>query len=106
MPKDRLDRWLRPLRRWCPDPERRISHPGVIETGANRAGKAMAVAMRGLLTHDARLVRKAKDAVSDLLRLTRGGRATGSTATGRSSSTTSTPTPAATASTIWRAWPG
>ncbi|MCF6475974.1 hypothetical protein FAF44_47695 [Nonomuraea sp. MG754425] len=72
LPPDRLKRWLRPLRRWCPDPERRISHPGVVETGANRASKAMAVAMRGLLTHDARLVRRAKSAVSDLLRTTRG----------------------------------
>ncbi|MEU4573484.1 polysaccharide lyase 8 family protein [Nonomuraea sp. NPDC023979] len=72
LPGDRLRRWLRPVRRWCPDPERRVSHPGVVETGANRAGKAMAVAMRGLLTHDARLVRRAKDAVSDLLRTTRG----------------------------------
>ncbi|MEV5554989.1 polysaccharide lyase 8 family protein [Nonomuraea wenchangensis] len=72
LPKDHLARWLRPLRRWCPDPERRISHPGVTETGANRAGKAMAVAMRGLLTHDARLVRRASDAVSDLLRRTKG----------------------------------
>ncbi|NBE93264.1 polysaccharide lyase 8 family protein [Nonomuraea sp. KC401] len=72
LPKDRLKRWLRPLRRWCPDPERRVSHPGVVETGANRAGKAMAVAMRGLLTHDARLVKRAKDAVSDLLRTTKG----------------------------------
>ncbi|MCK2218644.1 polysaccharide lyase 8 family protein [Actinomadura sp. ATCC 31491] len=72
LPKDHLARWLRPLRRWCPDPERRISHPGVVETGANRAGKAMAVAMRGLLTHDARLVRRASRAVADLLRTTRG----------------------------------
>ncbi|WP_068925886.1 polysaccharide lyase 8 family protein [Planobispora rosea] len=72
LPEDRLKRWLRPVRRWCPDPERRVSHPGVVETGANRAGKAMAVAMRGLLTHDARLVRRARDAVSDLLRTTRG----------------------------------
>ncbi|WP_187280992.1 polysaccharide lyase 8 family protein [Nonomuraea sp. C10] len=72
LPQDRLRRWLRPLRRWCPDPERRVSHPGVVETGANRASKAMAVAMRGLLTHDARLVKRAKDAVSDLLRTTRG----------------------------------
>ncbi|WP_436762688.1 polysaccharide lyase 8 family protein [Streptosporangium sp. V21-05] len=72
LPSGRLDRWLRPLRRWCPDPERRVSHPGVVETGANRAGKAMAVAMRGVLTHDARLVRRARDAVSDLLRPTRG----------------------------------
>ncbi|TYB69204.1 polysaccharide lyase 8 family protein [Nonomuraea sp. PA05] len=72
LPKDRLKRWLRPLRRWCPDPERRVSHPGVVETGANRAGKAMAVAMRGLLTHDARLIKRARDAVSDLLRPTRG----------------------------------
>ncbi|TDC01249.1 hypothetical protein E1267_32395 [Nonomuraea longispora] len=72
LPKDRLKRWLLPLRRWCPDPERRVSHPGVVETGANRAGKAMAVAMRGLLTHDARLVKRAKDAVSDLLRTTKG----------------------------------
>ncbi|MFG1945410.1 polysaccharide lyase 8 family protein [Nonomuraea sp. NPDC048826] len=72
LPRSRVRRWLRPLRRWCPDPERRVSHPGVVETGANRAGKAMAVAMRGLLTHDAQLVKRAKDAVSDLLRTTRG----------------------------------
>ncbi|WP_433519232.1 polysaccharide lyase 8 family protein [Nonomuraea sp. CA-143628] len=72
LPKDRLERWLRPLRRWCPNPERRVSHPGVVETGANRAGKATAVAMRGLLTHDARLVKRARNAVSDLLRPTKG----------------------------------
>ncbi|AQZ71379.1 hypothetical protein BKM31_55970 [[Actinomadura] parvosata subsp. kistnae] len=72
LPKDGLKRWLRPLRRWCPDPERRVSHPGVVETGANRAGKAMAVAVRGLLTHDARLVKRAREAVADLLRPTRG----------------------------------
>ncbi|WP_440070331.1 polysaccharide lyase 8 family protein [Streptosporangium sp. OZ121] len=72
LPSGHIERWLRPLRRWCPDPERRVSHPGVVETGANRAGKAMAVAMRGLLTHDARLVRRAGNAVSDLLRPTRG----------------------------------
>ncbi|MFI6920200.1 polysaccharide lyase 8 family protein [Nonomuraea spiralis] len=72
LPQDRLRRWLRPLRHWCPDPERRVSHPGVVETGANRASKAMAVAMRGLLTHDARLVRRARNAVSDLLRRTGG----------------------------------
>ncbi len=72
LPSGRIERWLRPVRRWCPDPERRVSHPGVVETGANRAGKAMAVAMRGVLTHDARLVRRAGNAVSDLLRPTRG----------------------------------
>ncbi|SEG88952.1 hyaluronate lyase [Nonomuraea solani] len=72
LPKNDLKRWLRPLRRWCPDPERRVSHPGVVETGANRAGKAMAVAMRGLLTHDARLIKRARNAVGDLLRTTRG----------------------------------
>ncbi|KAB8189608.1 hypothetical protein FH608_039140 [Nonomuraea phyllanthi] len=72
LPERRLRRWLRPLRRWCPDPERRISHPGVVETGANRASKAMAVAMRGLLTYEARLVKRARDAVSDLLRPTSG----------------------------------
>ncbi|MFI7465366.1 polysaccharide lyase 8 family protein [Nonomuraea sp. NPDC049646] len=72
LPKDDLRRWLRPLRHWCPDPERRVSHPGVVETGANRASKAMAVAMRGLLTHDARLLKRARKAVSDLLRRTGG----------------------------------
>ncbi|MEV0618380.1 polysaccharide lyase 8 family protein [Nonomuraea sp. NPDC050404] len=72
LPRDHLKRWLRPLRRWCPNPERRVSHPGVVETGANRAGKAMAVAMRGLLTHDAHLIKLAGQAVSDLLRTTRG----------------------------------
>ncbi|GAA2278383.1 polysaccharide lyase 8 family protein [Nonomuraea roseoviolacea subsp. roseoviolacea] len=72
LPRDRVERWLRPLRRWCPDPERRVSRPGVVETGANRAGKAMAVAMRGLLTHDAGLIERARDAVSALLRPTSG----------------------------------
>lgn len=72
LPEGRLDRWLRPLRRWCPDPERRVSHPGVIETGANRASKAMAVAMRGVLTHDAHLVKRAEKAVAELLRTTSG----------------------------------
>ncbi|MFI6318272.1 polysaccharide lyase 8 family protein [Nonomuraea sp. NPDC050556] len=80
IPDGRLTRWLRPLWRWCPDADRRISHHGVVETGANRAGKAMAVAMHGVLTGDSRLIKRARDGISDrkghgrrsLLRLTRG----------------------------------
>ncbi|NRQ32366.1 polysaccharide lyase 8 family protein [Nonomuraea sp. NN258] len=65
LPDDRVKRWLRPVRRWCPDPGRRISHPGVTETGANRANKAMVVAMHGVLTHNPRLIKLARDAISD-----------------------------------------
>ncbi|MFI6815721.1 polysaccharide lyase 8 family protein [Nonomuraea sp. NPDC050328] len=80
LPGERLERWLRPLRRWCPDPDHRVSMPSVVETGANRAGKAMAVAMHGVLTRDPRLIKLARDGVSDrrgggrwsLLRYTRG----------------------------------
>ncbi|MFE3454330.1 polysaccharide lyase 8 family protein [Nonomuraea sp. NPDC059194] len=80
LPDDRLARWLRPLRRWCPDADHRVSMPSVVETGANRAGKAMAVAMHGVLTRDPRLIKLARDGISDrrgggrwsLLRLTKG----------------------------------
>ncbi|MFI6479268.1 polysaccharide lyase 8 family protein [Nonomuraea sp. NPDC050663] len=79
IPDNRLERWLRPLHRWCPDADHRAG-TSVPETGANRAGKAMAVAVHGVLTHDSRLIKRARSAISDkrgggrwsLLRLTRG----------------------------------
>ncbi|NUR85766.1 MAG: polysaccharide lyase 8 family protein [Nonomuraea sp.] len=72
LPAGRLERWMRPLQRWCPNPERRVSFPDTVETGANRAAKAMAVAVRGVLTHDAALIARARDAVPALLRPTGG----------------------------------
>ncbi|WP_327090022.1 polysaccharide lyase 8 family protein [Nonomuraea sp. NBC_01738] len=80
LPGDSLTRWLRPLHRWCPNADHRVNNPSVAETGANRAGKVMAVAMHGVLTHNPRLIGLARDGISDrrghgrwsLLRLTNG----------------------------------
>ncbi len=67
IPAGRLERWFRPLLRWCPDADHRISNPATTETGANRTNKAMAVAKRGVLTRDAAAIELARDAISDKL---------------------------------------
>ncbi|MFI9840506.1 polysaccharide lyase family 8 super-sandwich domain-containing protein [Nonomuraea sp. NPDC051941] len=82
IPAGRLDVWFGPLLRWCPDADHRISNATITETGANRTNKAMAVAMRGVLTRDATAIELARDGISDklgggrwsLLKLTEGPR--------------------------------
>ncbi|MGW4959234.1 polysaccharide lyase 8 family protein [Nonomuraea sp. NPDC004186] len=82
IPAGRLDVWFRPLLRWCPDADHRISNATITETGANRTNKAMAVAMRGVLTRDATAIELARGGISDklgggrwsLLKLTEGPR--------------------------------
>ncbi|GAA3783801.1 polysaccharide lyase 8 family protein [Streptomyces phyllanthi] len=66
IPADRLAVWLRPVDRWCPNPDRRISNPTITETGANRTDKAVIVAVRGLLGRDARKLELARDGMSDV----------------------------------------
>ncbi|QEV21438.1 polysaccharide lyase 8 family protein [Streptomyces alboniger] len=52
--------------KFCPDPDRRTNIPSLSETGANRADKAVIVALRGLLTRDAATVALARDGLSDV----------------------------------------
>ncbi|MFF4835082.1 polysaccharide lyase 8 family protein [Streptomyces sp. NPDC001315] len=66
IPADRLTAWLRPVDRWCPDPDRRISNATITETGANRTDKAVIVAVRGLLGKDAHKLELARDGMSDV----------------------------------------
>ncbi|MEW2402060.1 polysaccharide lyase 8 family protein [Streptomyces sp. NPDC046862] len=66
IPADRLAVWLRPVDRWCPNPDRRISNPTITETGANRTDKAVIVAVRGLLGKDAHKLELARDGMSDV----------------------------------------
>ncbi|WP_055700729.1 polysaccharide lyase 8 family protein [Streptomyces silaceus] len=51
---------------FCPDPDRRTSAPSLAETGANRADKAVIVALRGLLAREADTVALARDGLSDV----------------------------------------
>ncbi|WP_237528250.1 polysaccharide lyase 8 family protein, partial [Streptomyces sp. SID337] len=52
--------------RFCPDPDRRTNTPSLSETGANRADKAVIVALRGLLARDGATVALARDGLSDI----------------------------------------
>ncbi|MFE5021839.1 polysaccharide lyase 8 family protein [Streptomyces sp. NPDC056656] len=52
--------------KFCPNPDRRTNSPSLSETGANRADKAVIVALRGLLARDAATVTLARDGLSDV----------------------------------------
>ncbi|RJL32792.1 polysaccharide lyase 8 family protein [Bailinhaonella thermotolerans] len=66
IPADRLAAYLRAVDRFCPDPDRRVLQPSLSETGANRADKAMIVALRGILGRDAAKLALARDGLSDV----------------------------------------
>ncbi|MEU5576282.1 polysaccharide lyase 8 family protein [Streptomyces huasconensis] len=65
MPAEDLAAYTATVAKFCPDPDRRTSAPSLSETGANRADKAVIVALRGLLTRDAATVALARDGLSD-----------------------------------------
>ncbi|MBE1563314.1 polysaccharide lyase 8 family protein [Nonomuraea africana] len=58
--------WIRAVDRFCPNPDRRTNLTNFSETGANRADKALIVALRGIVGDDAAKVALARDGLSDL----------------------------------------
>ncbi|MEV7192813.1 polysaccharide lyase 8 family protein [Streptomyces sp. NPDC093510] len=66
MPADDLAAYTATVAKFCPDPDRRTNSPSLAETGANRADKAVIVALRGLLTRDTATVARARDGLSDV----------------------------------------
>ncbi|MFE6887817.1 polysaccharide lyase 8 family protein [Streptomyces sp. NPDC057694] len=65
LPADDLAAHLATVARFVPDPDRRTNSPSLAETGANRADKAVIVALRGLLARDPDVVALARDGLSD-----------------------------------------
>lgn len=66
MPAADLAAYTATVAKFCPDPDRRTNAPSLSETGANRADKAVIVALRGLLARDAATVTLARDGLSDV----------------------------------------
>ncbi|MGV9279408.1 polysaccharide lyase 8 family protein [Streptomyces sp. NPDC003730] len=66
LPAADVEDYLAVVDRFCPDADRRTNSPSLAETGANRADKAVIVALRGLLGADAAKVASARDALSDV----------------------------------------
>ncbi|MFZ3598510.1 polysaccharide lyase 8 family protein [Streptomyces sp. BH104] len=58
--------YLKTVATFVPDADRRTNSPTLAETGANRADKAVIVALRGLLAGDADVVALARDGLSDV----------------------------------------
>ncbi|TDP95225.1 polysaccharide lyase 8 family protein [Labedaea rhizosphaerae] len=61
-----LQRFVRPIKRFVGDPNRRANNPGTVETGANRADKALISIVAGALTGDAAWIQKGIDAITDV----------------------------------------
>ncbi|GAA1900600.1 polysaccharide lyase 8 family protein [Streptomyces durmitorensis] len=61
-----LAKYVSAVAKFCPDPDRRTNAPTLSETGANRADKAVIVALRGLLARDAATLALARDGLSDV----------------------------------------
>ncbi|MEU6104645.1 polysaccharide lyase 8 family protein [Streptomyces flaveolus] len=66
LPAADLTDYLSVVDRFCPDADRRTNAPTLAETGANRADKAVIVALRGLLGQDTTKIAAARDALSDV----------------------------------------
>ncbi|MEU8887777.1 polysaccharide lyase 8 family protein [Streptomyces sp. NPDC048442] len=66
VPAADLTTYLAAVDRFCPNADRRTNSPALAETGANRADKAVIVALRGLLGRDAAKVALARDGLSDV----------------------------------------
>jgi len=63
---ERLAAATRVVDRFCPDADRRTNAPTLSETGANRADKAVIVALRGIAGASPEKLALARDAVSDV----------------------------------------
>lgn len=66
IPAADLTAYVAAVAKFCPDPDRRTNAPTLSETGANRADKAVIVALRGLLAKDAATLVLARDGLSDV----------------------------------------
>lgn len=66
LPAADLDAYVKTVARFVPDPDRRTNSPTLAETGANRADKAVIVALRGLLARDPAALVLARDGLSDV----------------------------------------
>ncbi|MEV0318375.1 polysaccharide lyase 8 family protein [Streptomyces sp. NPDC050658] len=66
LPAADLSAYVATVAKFCPDPDRRTNSPTLSETGANRADKAVIVALRGLLARDAATLKLARDGLSDV----------------------------------------
>ncbi|MGW0683677.1 polysaccharide lyase 8 family protein [Streptomyces sp. NPDC002754] len=66
LPADDLSSYLKTVATFVPDADRRTNSPTLAETGANRADKAVIVALRGLLAGDPDAVALARDGLSDV----------------------------------------
>ncbi|MEU6657987.1 polysaccharide lyase 8 family protein [Streptomyces sp. NPDC046821] len=66
LPAADLTAYLAVVGKFCANPDRRTNSPSLAETGANRADKAVIVALRGLLARDAAIVALARDGLSDV----------------------------------------
>ncbi|WP_112136170.1 polysaccharide lyase 8 family protein [Glycomyces dulcitolivorans] len=64
IPAERLANYLAAVDRWCPDADMRVVNPNTHETGANRADKAVILALRGILGRDEDKLRQARDDLS------------------------------------------
>lgn len=67
LPIEDRRRLLRPVLRFVADPNRRTAGNGVVETGANRADKALIAVVSGALIGDAARVTAGVDAVTDVV---------------------------------------
>ncbi|GHF53128.1 hyaluronate lyase [Amycolatopsis bartoniae] len=61
-----LARYVRPVRRFAGDPNRRANSPSTVETGANRADKALISIVSGALVGDPAWIRTGIDAITDV----------------------------------------
>lgn len=66
VPATDLTAYVAAVAKFCPNPDRRTNSPTLSETGANRADKAVIVALRGLLARDAATLTLARDGLSDV----------------------------------------
>ncbi|MEU6673419.1 polysaccharide lyase 8 family protein [Streptomyces sp. NPDC046925] len=66
IPAADLTKYVSTVAKFVPDPDRRTNAPTLSETGANRADKAVIVALRGLLARDADTLALARDGLSDV----------------------------------------
>ncbi|WP_020640207.1 polysaccharide lyase 8 family protein [Amycolatopsis balhimycina] len=63
---DQLARYLAPVKRFVGDPNRRANNAAVVETGANRADKALISIVSGALLGDTAWIRTGIDALTDV----------------------------------------
>ncbi|MGW5862712.1 polysaccharide lyase 8 family protein [Streptomyces sp. NPDC055239] len=66
IPAADVTKYVSTVAKFCPDPDRRTNAPTLAETGANRADKAVIVALRGLVAKDAATLALARDGLSDV----------------------------------------